>query len=869
MAQEWNLTRANVTAWRTSALSDLAATIEAAAKTYGELSGSMPTHFANLNGSWAGNAHDAAYNRVGEEHRESLKVGDEVDDVVTALRAADTRLHNERENLLNKVADAEDPAGAVAGETYTVNDSWLVGATKPEGVTDEQAKQIRDNCKFHQDAIRTALLSLRDAAMEEAQKIVAASGEARDRGIYFGDGINSPLPEGGLVNDSELGYETGREDGIAIADGTATDAQMQRIAARLAETGLTPDQLEALANGQEVTVPLSSMAYLTEFYASAGRDGLLEFATQLESNGSPQAIQLRENLANGLMTLSNDKVVVRDGVRPSGVVRGGYDRLPPEIRELVGTRPGLDTPDGNTREVPDDYRTGGLFGNNSGASPDYQRDLGRFASLVNAAGEGYEPGQQFGMELTRQGAHLAGLADAWSGGGSYDGAGEQTIQNFVGAGTRSDEANYALLTGNGPEELFGKDTPGQAYDGYHRDDVIVPLLQHGWSDDGAALSEMFTWTNEDARITDPGNPAQIERAERAGEAAYGLAQLLSTTESGANGANLYENWLDMPGHDGQSLGEVNPVATKALAAALAPYTLDLVDANDDLKNTAGFGPLGGPVEAARVFSVLNTDSEAAAIINSAALAEAERIDGIYADRYANGEEEHLLGTQSGDLRWAVHAGIDAEIADRQLNADEADTARQQKYAAAYTAGQIMLGGFGPGYAGAAAVTEFFKNDIIAVDETFVNPFPELEIRNAEGAEFKGYNPAEVGDSTNRMYAMMQGLVDGGHIDPATVPEVFRNADGTLKPYVQLSAEAENDDILRNAINKGYNDLPAILKSGGLGDKTDYTDAVTESGNINDREVLYRGNSDSKVALESVLKNDSANSADYNRWRHRN
>ncbi|WP_306363518.1 hypothetical protein [Nocardia sp. CC227C] len=44
------------------------------------------------------------------------------------------------------------------------------------------------------------------------------------------------------------------------------------------------------------------------------------------------------------------------------------------------------------------------------------------------------------------------------------------------------------------------------------------------------------------------------------------------------------------------------------------------------------------------------------------------IRGIYADRYANGEEEHLLGTQSGDLRWAVHAGIDAEIADRQLNA---------------------------------------------------------------------------------------------------------------------------------------------------------------------------------------------------------
>ncbi|WP_306363517.1 hypothetical protein [Nocardia sp. CC227C] len=60
------------------------------------------------------------------------------------------------------------------------------------------------------------------------------------------------------------------------------------------------------------------------------------------------------------------------------------------------------------------------------------------------------------------------------------------------------------------------------------------------------------------------------------------------------------------------------------------------------------------------------------------------------------------------------------------------------------------------------MTEFFKNDIISVDETFVNPFPELEIQSADGAEFKGYNPAEVGDSTNRMYAMMQGLVNGAY-----------------------------------------------------------------------------------------------------------
>ncbi len=42
-----------------------------------------------------------------------------------------------------------------------------------------------------------------------------------------------------------------------------------------------------------------------------------------------------------------------------------------------------------------------------------------------------------------------------------------------------------------------------------------------------------------------------------------------------------------------------------------------------------------------------------------------------------------------------------------------------------------------------------------------------------------------------------------HIDPATVPEVFRNADGTLKSYVQLNAEAENEDDNARAIYAGY------------------------------------------------------------------
>ncbi|NNH70024.1 hypothetical protein HLB23_09135 [Nocardia uniformis] len=817
---------------------------------------------------WSGEGRAGADYRSDREHQQMGALATEFDDL-----AAQSRIHHA--NLDHMVSTAKTAVESLRDNSfngvnfYNVAEDWTVTDgtdwnTLYAAAGDNQdtinqldnIKSVRENTATN-ETIRLQQLA-RDIGIEDA-----ATADAIGNIL---DGIEQLAPE---TPADGLTPSAAEEDGKAIADGTATDEEIARISERLAESGLTPDQLAALERGEEVDVPPATLAYLHAFYGYAGRDGLLQFSDQLAKTNTPQAKQLREDLGDGLMVLSNEKIVTRDKDTGAVVNRGGYDKLHSEIRELVGTRAGtgINMPDANTRELPDDYRAG-LFGDDKEAA--YRQDLERFASLLGASEKEYQPGERFGMELTRQAAHQAILADRTEAGHDvpWNGVGEQTLQELVSVGTRSDDANYALITGNGDPELFGVGTPGQDNDGYHRDSVLTPLLKHEWDDNGAALSEMFTWINEDARITDPGDAAQVADAKQAGEAAYGLAQLLSTTESGLNKENLYESWLDVPGHDKQSLGELNPVATKALATALAPYTLDMIDANDELTNTTGFGELN-PVEAVRVMSILNTDPDAATIINSVALAEADRIDGIYADQAANGKPNHLLGTQAGDLRWLVDSGIDAEIADRTQNAQDADTSKQQKYAAAYTAAQIFAAGFGPEAAAGVALTEFFKNDITSNDGTFVNPFPDVKL-TADGTDYTNYNPAEIGDDNNRMYAMVQGLVNGGHLDPATLPPEFRNADGTLKSWVGMSSDRNSDPQLRGPINDGLKELPQILTDGGVGldGRFAYTVAAMEAAKKLDDEVLHPDSGDNQNALDNVLKKDSANAGNANRWRNR-
>ncbi|GAD83971.1 hypothetical protein FEK33_06305 [Nocardia asteroides NBRC 15531] len=492
-------TRANVDAWKPAKLSEWAQELEDDTTAYEAQLGSMLTHFQGT--GWQGAAYLAAYDRFHEENDQGRRLSIEIRDIATALRNADSRLSGERDALLRRVADAETDAECPVG--LTVDDSWKVAA-KPyteSDYTDEQKQKIKDRITHHQGLIDTGKTSLLTAVGEAITAINAASDEVRVRGDQLGNGLDVPTPT--TVDVAALG----RQDGETIADGKLSDAEIAQITARLDQAGLTPEQLEALANGQEVTVPASTMTYLENLYDKAGRDGLIDLADRLVMNGSPEALELRSNLADGLLTLSNEDVVTKD-TTGAIVNRGGWDQLHPEVRELIGTRPGLnDSPDGNTSDLPDDYRSGFFKPNMDewAGVQAYTKDMRGFGQFLASSDQAYIPGERFGVELDRQAANLAYITDN-GGYEKYTGQdnepewlqrNELSANDLLSVGARNNDSSYALLTGNGSEELFGKDVPGQSYEKYDPQ-VVRGIFQHDWVDNGTAAGQMINWVGTES-----------------------------------------------------------------------------------------------------------------------------------------------------------------------------------------------------------------------------------------------------------------------------------------------------------------------------------------------------------------------------------
>ncbi|MBF6172725.1 TPR repeat region-containing protein [Nocardia blacklockiae] len=673
-----------------------------------------------------------------------------------------------------------------------------------------------------------------------------------------------------------LTAEQGKEDGATIADGKLSDQERQRILDHLKATGLSPEQLTALREGRDVTIPQSSMDYLTNLYDKSGRDGLLTLSETLKSDGSAQSKELRQYLANGMMTLSNENLVSRD---PQGKVRdrGGFDKLNPEIREIVGTRPNIaGAPDSNTRQLPDDYRSG-LFGpktDHRSGILDYEADLAKFSDFVSNSGQDYQPGDRFGVEMGRQAAHQAWILDH-HGIGDYMGTkypdheaiqdAQSSAQNLLGVAARNHDSDYALLTGNGSDELFGKDTPGQSWHPYNHETTVGALLTHEWNDDGAALGSMVAWTADDAHSPD------TTKAEHAGQAAGALAELMSNTKTG-NGTNMYESMLNMPGQDGRSFAEINPRAAQGIATSLVPYVGDMVEAPSTLSGTRGF-PEGsiGPVEATRIFSILDGDPKAGSWMNGAAMALAEKADHQFADSATTpGKHADLgLGTASGRLYGLVDAGIAAHVADLNLHDTEQAKATSDQRAAAYGVAQNLIGISGlagpvGGVGGpiAQAVSEWYKAPLTGVDPDYSGRTPNAAITDT------AFDLTRSGSVAGHSYNMLSHLINSGQVSRYMLPSDVQNVmfdtteDGnfTVKPYTSAADNSEHAHLLET-------NLPDLLeKYGGIrrNDLSDYTTYSTQAHTWYNDKLITTGTIDGQWDLKR-LKTDELEKNGYNKW----
>lgn len=738
--------------------------------------------------NWEGDGRTAADDRSDRELQQMRALATEFDDLAT-----ESRTHHA--NLDAMVSKAKSTVERLRSNEfngvnfYSVAEDWTV----TDG-TDWKA--LYEKAGDNQDAIDTLDRIKSVRANSAANDTVMLQQLAHDIGIEDAatadaitgilDAVEQLAPE----STTDLTPEAAEQDGKAIADGSATTEEIARIGERLSELNLSDDQLHALERGEQVDLPPAELAYLQAFYNYAGKDGLLGFSKQLTEDGSPEALATNTSLANGLLTLSQEKVVTKDD-KGNVVDHGGMAKLDPEIREFIETRPSLggDLPDATTVGLTDKLQLG-----SPGNRADYAADITQFGNLIGSADKGYQPGTELGVDLTRQGANLAGLADqGFRGDGLMLDVGDTTIQKYVEIGTRNEDSNYALITGNDPDGVLGTD--------YHRDNVMVPLLSHEWDDNGAALGDgMFGWIADDAHVEgDVPTPAN----QRAGEAAFGLAQILSSTEA-ADGSNLYERWLDMgipEGGQDDSLGQVNPELTRSMAEALSPYAGDLVGMPEDYTHTAGFGELGGPIETVRVLSVLDGDIVAGTTMNGAMLSESMRMNETYASMATSGEQVNprLMGEYANRLTWAVEAGLDAEYSERDVDTHENNDRISDKKTmlnAAYTAAQISIGGLSAPAAGVMALTAFPQADIVDAlggHEQETGPHNPA-YREDIGPINYDYNPTTDGSDSHRKYAFLQSLVQQGAIDVNTLdPSLTKQVDGktVLATYTDFQNNLRN------------------------------------------------------------------------------
>ncbi|NNH73823.1 hypothetical protein HLB23_28890 [Nocardia uniformis] len=612
---------------------------------------------------------------------------------------------------------------------------------------------------------------------------------------------------------TELTPTAAEQDGKAIADGTATKEEIARISARLGEINLTPDQLQALERGETVNLPPGELAYLQAFYGYAGKDGLLGLSEQLSSDNSVEGRALQTRLANGLMTLSDENVVASDGAG-NVLMSGGWNALPADVRDLVSNR----------REPGERYPEG------------YQRDVEQFAALVSAGDAQHQPGDRFAVEMIGLASNEATISHntvtLWADSAASDTA----MQNLMRAGSRNEDAMHALLTGTG-EGLLGSD--------YNRNEVMAPLITHDWDDGGVALGNMFSWIGEDAKVEpgpdgSPGEPTDANK--RAGQAAFGLSEILTSTES-VNGKPLFETWLDMPlngdlsAERDQSLGQVNPQAVQAMASALSPYVGNLVEMPSDLAGTAGFGDLGGPLESVRLMTVLSSDETASAIINGAGLAESMRMDEVFAGMESAGEGRPNGGEYANRLNWLVQEGINAEAGERQgdnnQRAEDATTALNR----AYTAAQIAIGGFGPQQAAAMAVAEIVRPDGLEPDTA--NPHGTRTFPGVGDVETV-YNETTFGKESFRKYTILESLTQQGVISLDSLPPEFKTKvdDNTYAFKTFTDYTKENPERSFYGETNSTDPIGAVLTNAGIdstrlqtyldaADKKEYTDSYTD------------------------------------------
>ncbi|MGO4615639.1 hypothetical protein AB4305_14790 [Nocardia sp. 2YAB30] len=637
------------------------------------------------------------------------------------------------------------------------------------------------------DADKQALLDLQSELNDAVRSTVQADSKVRDD-------LNNARADlrAAFVATAALGADQGKADGASLTadSGILGPDGVQR----LIEAGqLTPEQVAALQRGETSTIPASQMEYLNGISQSLDGKSPQE-VQQIMSKLPPDA---QRALANSLQIVSNPSinagpVATGDKDLPNGG-KGGLSQLPAKIRESL-TRDDLVTNESsylvnhemNLNGVADNQAIAKIIG---AGDPQYQLGTDVDRKLLEVGSkylDGYEQykGSDHGLGGTS-------LKIDGGDGPSPTQFGQRISEDMFAVGGRDKEAVEELVTGPDHEQLLNN------------------VFTHEWSDQGQAVSTMFDFGDRDATVEDPGNPADVQTAERTGKIMSSVGQYIAGGDG--TGGNPAQRWQELTGleyGDRHTSGALNPKLIQEVSQGMSPYVdtlaghprpelpgFDVPRHVDGDKVTSWLDPQGNGTYqgAANIFALMNTDDQAGAHLNGAAMLGILRNEAEYANNpYQPGSTVGL--TTAGRLNGLMDAGLYMESKAEHDNqyADEKDM-YDRRLAAYESMKSIGTRGLTESFSGGKFGGDFMTGGGEWLKANLIGPKPDGVSETVE------LRPPDFAQRNYEVLARTQVPTDL----QSTYPDLFEN--GSLKPWTAIQLDSNQSELTAQA-NELFNSI---------------------------------------------------------------
>lgn len=572
---------------------------------------------------WEGDCADAAVGRADSDTRAAASVADHLraigDTAIQGYHDIDAPLRR----ALDAIAGAE-------GAGFTVADDLSVSKTGEASPGDTAAAQ-----------------SWRDQIVAAADDTQRADTTVKNTLADAKDGLRVAF-----VAPAALGGEQGHTDGKQLLEDPSkmTPEQLQR----LTEAGyLSPEDRDALAAGQTVTIPASQMEYLNEVARSL--DG--KTPQQIEALLSTLPPEAQMAVMNGMQLLSTDNVTASVRGDKDIPTDGALNLLPAQMAGQL-TRPDRVTMGFNAVAGGGPYvALNGVAENQATArlaamsDPAFKHGTGLDTAIMNTARD-YLSGQVMAENDHSQILAVDGhISDP-----------RATLTEPMFSSVADDKAVVAAAVTDGQSQQFLSDA-----------------FKHGWGDDGTTMRNLFHVTPQDAVVSDPGNAADVLRATQAGDIAEAVSHYMSDDN---------KNLLHLSDSDGRytTVGDRNPALIQGLAEDLSPYYSSLAGS----QSIPGVEHFTNVSDLARMYSVLASDPTAgvsaaqATVAQELALAQSYGAGGPAEYAQIAGQMQHALevGTEKA-MTSLNQADIYRANWDAAMDAAKWDTAK--------AAGTIVLG----------------------------------------------------------------------------------------------------------------------------------------------------------------------------------